>query len=147
MVIFLLPTTQTSEQRLTDAQERLLGHEQRCGEQTKLIAEMSMKTEQNATIVDSLKDKLHEAVAERRAAEGQLVNAELKKQEAEQRNRELMEISGRKEEMVQRLQSRVEELVQEMAMLSAQVEAGKADSRRHAEHIKERASNKVQTVA
>lgn len=118
-------------------------HEHQCGEQTRLIAELSMKSEQNAGIMDSLKDRLHEAVAERRAMETKLGGAEQKQQDAEQRNRELMGISGRKEDMVQRLQGRVEEVVQEMASLSAQVEAAKAEGRRQAEQIKERSSNKV----
>lgn len=118
-------------------------HEHQCGEQTRLIAELSVKSEQNASIIDSLKDKLHGAVSERRATETKLAAAEQKQQDAEQRNRELMGISGRKEDMVQRLQGRVEEVVQEMTSLSAQVEAAKTDGRRQAEQIKDRSSNKV----
>lgn len=93
--------------------------------------------------MESLKGKLHEAMADRRAQEGQLAMTEQKRQEAEQQNRELIGISGRKEEMVQRLQCRVEEVVQEMATQSAQLDASKAESRRYAEQIKDRASNKV----
>ena len=93
--------------------------------------------------MDSLKDKLHEAVMERRSLESKLVSAEQKKQDLEQQNRELLSTSGRKEEMVQRLQSRVEELVHEMALLSAQVDSAKADGRKQVEQAKERASNKV----
>lgn len=93
--------------------------------------------------MDSLKGKLHETVAEKRGLEAQLASAEQKRQEAEQQNRELMGISGRKEEMVQRLQSRVEEVVQEMATQSAQLDASKAEARRHTDQLKERASTKV----
>ncbi len=102
-----------------------------------------MKAEQNAGMVDSLKEQLHQALSERRALEGRLAAAEEQRQEAEQQRRELMGISGRKEELVQRLQGRVEELVQELAGLSAQLEAAKADARRQAEHIRDRASSKV----
>ena len=75
--------------------------------------------------------------------ESQSVTAEQKRQEVEQQNRELIGISGRKEEMVQRLQARVEELVQEMATLSAQLDSSKAEARRHTDQIKDRAANKV----
>ena len=128
---------------MSDAQERLLSHEQQCGEQSRLIAELTVKAEQNVSIVESLKDKLHETMAERRAIEGQLHTLQQKQQDVEQQNRELMGISGRKEDMVQRLQSRVEELVQEVATLAAQAESAKTDSRRQVEQIKERASSKV----
>ncbi len=142
---YYMPHThiQTTEQRLSDTQERLMTQEHQCGEQTRLLAELSIKAEQNAGLTDSLKDRLHEAVAERRAMEGRVMASEKQQQEAEQRGRELMGISGRKEDMVQRLQSRVEELVQEMAALSAQVEAAKADGRRQADQIRDRSSNKV----
>lgn len=118
-------------------------HEHQCGEQTRLIAEFSIKAEQNSGMIDSLKDKLHQAVMERRAVESKLVPAEQKRQDVEQQNRELLGISGRKEDMVQRLQSRVEEVVQEMTLLSAQVDTAKADGRKQVEHVKERSSNKV----
>lgn len=102
-----------------------------------------MKAEQNSSVMDSLKDKLHAAVMERRAAESKLVSAEQKRQDMEQQNRELLGISGRKEDMVQRLQARVEELVQEMTLQSTQVDTAKADARKQVEHVKERSSNKV----
>lgn len=134
---------QSSELRLSETQERLLTHEQRCGEQSKLIAELSVKAEQNAGIAESLKEKLQQATSERRNLEGRLAASEDQRQEADQQRRELMGISGRKEEMVQRLQGRVEELVQELAGLSAQLEAAKTDARRQADHIRDRASSKV----
>lgn len=102
-----------------------------------------MKAEQNATIIDSLKDKLHESVAERRVVENRLGTAEKKQLEFEHQNKELIGISGRKEDMVQRLQGRVEELVQEVSGASAHQESIKADYRRQSEQIKERSSNKV----
>jgi predicted nuclease with TOPRIM domain len=102
-----------------------------------------MKTEQNSGVIDALKNKLHEAAMERRAVESKLASAEQKRQDMEQQNRELLGISGRKEEMVQRLQGRVEEVVQEMTLLSAQVDTAKADGRKQVEHAKERATNKV----
>ena len=104
-----------------------------------------MKAEQTAAMVDSLKEKLHEATAERRAVEGRLVSTEHSKQELEQQNRELLGISARKEELVRRLQERVEQLVQEITALTAQAESAKNDGRRQAEHVKERASSKVCT--
>ena len=139
----LAPLPQSSELRLSETQERLMTHEQRCGEQSKLIAELTVKAEQNAGLAESLKEKLHQAASDQRNLEGRLAAAEEQRQEAEQQRRELMGISGRKEEMVQRLQGRVEELVQELAGLSAQLEAAKADARRQADHIRDRASSKV----
>ena len=118
-------------------------HDQRSGEQTRLVAELSVRAEQGVATIDSLKEKLHEAVADRRAMETRLASSDRRQNEMEQQNRELMGISGRKEDMVQRLQKRVEELTQEVATMSAQVEAGKTDARRHTEQVKERASAKV----
>ncbi len=117
--------------------------DQRSGEQTRMIAELTVRAEQGAATIDSLKEKLHEAVAERRAMETRLASSDRRQSEVEQQNRELMGISGRKEDMVQRLQKRIEEQTQEVATMSAQLEAGKADSRRHAEQVKERATAKV----
>ena len=104
-----------------------------------------MKAEQSTGMVEALKEKLKEASSELQAVEGRLATAEDHRQEAEHQRRELMGISGRKEEMVQRLQGRVEELVQETASLSAQLESAKAETRRQSEHIRERAASKVST--
>ena len=121
-------------------------HEQRSGEQNRLIAELTVKLEQSTGAMESLRAKLCKAISDKRAVEAQLISTEKRAQESEQQSRELMGISGRKEEMVQRLQSRVEELVQEMAGLSAQIESGKVETRRHNEQLKERASSKVITT-
>ena len=64
-------------------------------------------------------------------------------QDSDQQNRELVAISGKKEESIQRLQHRVEELLQEVASLTAQMETSKGESRRHVEQIKDRAAGKV----
>lgn len=120
-----------------------MAHEHRSDEQNRLVNELRLRAEQSAANTEALKEKLHEAIAEKRAMEVKLLGAEQRQQEAEKQNRELLGISGRKEDMVQRLQKRVEELVQELATTSAQMETGKLEARRHVDQIKERAANKV----
>ena len=66
-------------------------------------------------------------------------------QEAEQQNRELMSLAARKEEGVQKLQGRVEELLHTASSLSGQLEAGRADSRHQLEQAKDKTASKVRS--
>ena len=67
-------------------------------------------------------------------------------QEAEQQNRELMSLAARKEEGVQKLQGRVEELLHTASSLSGQMEAGRADCRHQLEQAKDKTASKVCTL-
>ena len=71
------------------------------------------------------------------------MSAEQRQREVEEQSREMMAISGKKEEVVQRLQHRIEEQVQEIATLSAQAESIRTDARRQVEQAKDRAAGKV----
>lgn len=121
--------------------------DQRSGEQSRHLADLKARMDQNAATIDTLKERLQTATADKRALEVRLAAAEQRQHESEEQSREMMNISGRKEEVVQRLQARVEELVQEVATLSAQLEAARADTRRQLEQAKDRATGKVREVS
>lgn len=117
--------------------------DQRTGEQCRQLVEMKARMDQNSTTIDTLKERLQNSVAEKRSLEAKLAIAERRQQECEEQSREMMNLSGRKEEAVHKLQGRVDEMVQEGATLSAQLEASRTDTRRQLEHSKERSSGKV----
>lgn len=117
--------------------------EQHSGEQSRLIADLRAKVDQNATTIDVLKERLQSTIATKRALEVRLAEAEQRQHESEEQSREMMGISGKKEEAVQRMQGRLEELVQEVATTSTLLETSRADTRRQLEQAKDRALGKV----
>ena len=143
MKIYFSFSHQASEIRLQDAHERLLSYDQRTSEQTKLIAELTAKAEQHNDTMEGLREKWHGSSAENRALNSRVDSSERRLRELEEQNRELMSIASKKEESAQRLQNRVEELIQEVSSLTAQLEGSRSDSKRHTEHIKDRAASKV----
>lgn len=121
----------------------MIAYDQRSSEQTKLIAELTAKTEHHSEAMESLREKWHGSSAENRSLSSRLENSERRLREVEEQNRELMSVASRKEESVERLQSRVEELIQEVSSLTAQLEGARSDAKRTQEHIKDRAASKV----
>lgn len=118
-------------------------YDQRTSEQTKLIAELTAKAEHHNEAMESLRDKWHDCNAEKKTLSSQVDISNSRLRDVEEQNRELMAIASKKEENVQRLQSRVEELIQEVSSLSAQLETNRSDSKRHSEHLKDRAASKA----
>jgi chromosome segregation ATPase len=121
----------------------LIASDQRSSEQTRLIAELTAKTEHHGEAMESLREKWHTSSAESRSLSSRLESSERRLREMEEQNRELMSVASRKEENVERLQSRVEELIQEASSLTAQLEGARSDAKRTQEHIKDRAASKV----
>lgn len=139
----LMLSIQATEIRLQDAQERLVAYEQRASEQTKLIAELTAKAEQHSVTMEGLREKWRDSSAENRALSTQVDSSDRRLKDVEEQNRDLMSIASKKEENIQRLQSKVEDLVQEVSSLTAQLETSRSDSKRQTEHLKDRAASKV----
>ena len=134
---------QTTESHLAEAQDKLLMQEQRLTDQNRMMAELRARLDQSNAGIDSYKERMHNASVDKKSMEAKLASAEQRQREIEEQSREMMAISGKKEEVVQRLQHRIEEQVQEIATLSAQVESIRVDARRQVEQAKDRAAGKV----
>ncbi len=93
--------------------------------------------------MDEVRDKWHESSGESRAMAARLELQERRLQETEQQNRELAEMVGKKDEDVQRLQGRVEELLRDVAAANSQQELSKSGYKRQVEQTKDRAASKV----
>ena len=93
--------------------------------------------------MEGLREKWHGSSAENRALNSRVESSERRLRELEEQNREMMSIASKKEENIQRLQNRVEDLLQEVSSLTAQLEANRSDSKRQTEHLKDRAATKV----
>ena len=93
--------------------------------------------------MEGVREKWHGSSAENRALNSRVESSERRLRELEEQNREMMSIASKKEENVQRLQNRVEDLLQEVSSLTAQLEASRSDSKRQTEHLKDRAATKV----
>lgn len=63
-------------------------------------------------------------------------------QELDQQNRELMALTNKKEETIQRLQGRMEEFIREKTALSSQLDSLRADLRHQTEELRERAAGR-----
>ena len=120
-----------------------MAYDQRSSEQTKLIAELTAKAEHHSEAMEGLREKWHGSSAENRALSTRVESTDRRLRELEEQNRDLMTISGKKEENAQRLQNRVEDLVQEVSSLTTQLETSRSDSKRQSEHLKDRAASKV----
>jgi len=134
---------QTTEAHLAETHDKLKMQEQRVSDQNQLLAELRSRVDQSHATTDSYKNQLYSASVEKKSIEAKLMSAEQRQREVEEQSREMMAISGKKEEVVHRLQHRIEEQVQEIATLSAQTESIRADSRRQVEQAKDRAAGKV----
>ena len=63
-------------------------------------------------------------------------------QESEKQNRDLIVITGKKEEMIQQLQRKEQQNLEELASLNRQLDTVRSDSRKHGEELRERAVTK-----
>lgn len=120
-----------------------MSYEQRAADQTRLIAELNAKLDQTNSTMDNVRDKWHESTGENRSMVARLEVQERRLQDTEQQNRELMEIAGKREDAIQKLQGRVEELVREVSSVTSKYEMAKSDYRRQTEQNKDRAASKV----
>ncbi len=132
-----------TEVHLRDTQERLSSYEQRSIDQAQQIAELNTKLEMTTTSMDDVRDKWHESTGEKRTMLARLEVQERRIHETEQQNRELIEMVGKKEDDIRRLQGRVEELIRGVASASTHNELGKSEHRRQLEQVKDRAVSKV----
>ncbi len=133
-----------TEIHLRDTQERLSSYEQRSIDQAQQIASLNTKLDQTTTSMDDVRDKWHESTGEKKTMVARLDVQERRIHETEQQNRELMEMVGKKEDNIRRLQGRVEELLHGVASASTHNELGKSEHRRQLEHVKDKAASKVQ---
>ncbi|XP_065830108.1 outer dense fiber protein 2-like isoform X2 [Oscarella lobularis] len=134
-----------SELRLQDAQDRLSSYEKKMADHTQLIGELTAKVESQSQQLDSWRDKWHSLLEENRTLSSQGEGAERKLIDVEQHNRELVSLASRKEESLQKSQTRIEELSHEIGSLKRQLDNSLSDSRRQMDEVKERYAAKERT--
>lgn len=132
----------TTELKLHDATEKLLSYERRNTDNTKLIAELTAKVENQSDHLDNVKEKLDSV---RNEHVGVATHAEVltrKCHELEEQNRDLLQNCAKREEAIHQLNLRLDEKNHEGQSLSRQLESALHDSRKLAETTRDKISAK-----
>lgn len=132
----------TTEVRLKDSHGRLAALEQQIANQTQLIGELTAKSEQHSKTADEMREKWHGSMADNRVLSTRIENAEKRAQEAESQNKDLVAIAMKKEEMIQKLQHRIDEQCEQLTSIRFQMESTKEEAKQLCEQQKEKAVTK-----
>ncbi|XP_013420317.1 outer dense fiber protein 2 [Lingula anatina] len=136
----------TTELKLQDAQERLLVYERKNTDNTKLIAELTVKVEHQTEHVESFKDRLHAAEDDNRALRGKVDTLERRLQDADDHSRELASTVAKRDESIHQANQKLEEKIRENGSLTRQLETALTDSRRQMEQAREKATTKERNM-
>lgn len=96
--------------------------------------------------MNTVRDKWHESTATNKSMEAHMEIQEKRLQETEKQNRELMEIAGTRDSSIQKLQSKVEQLLCEVSSVSAKHEMSNSDHERQLDQVRDKAANKVTII-
>nr|CAB3264551.1 outer dense fiber protein 2-like [Phallusia mammillata] len=129
-----------TEMKLQDTQDKLHVFEQRSAEQTRIIAELTNKTEDRADETSSLRQRIVALNDENRALEARLQILQVKLDDRDVRVKETVLDTVGKDERIQQLQLKFEEANHEKVSFKRQLEAAVADSRKAVESEVEKAA-------
>ncbi|XP_071509916.1 outer dense fiber protein 2-like [Diadema antillarum] len=135
----------TTEQKLLEATEKLLSHEQKSLDQTKLITELSTKVDHHGSQMELFRQKWMTAEDECRALQAKQDSLQRRLQEADDQNRELHTTLTKREEAVHQAQLRLEEKTRDSTSLTRQLEQSVADNRRLEDEAREKALARERT--
>ncbi|XP_078495501.1 outer dense fiber protein 2-like isoform X2 [Ciona intestinalis] len=119
-----------TEMKLQDTQDKLHVFEQRSADQTRVIADMTNKAEDYSSETAMLRQRIAALSDENRALEARMDIMHVKLDDRDTRVKESVMDTVNKDERIQILQLRVEELTHERNSLKRQLEAAVADSRK-----------------
>ncbi|XP_076822290.1 outer dense fiber protein 2-like isoform X1 [Clavelina lepadiformis] len=117
-----------TEMKLRDAQDKLHVYEQRSVEQTRIIAELTNKGDDHNDEVTTLRQRISALTDENRALEARLQILHVKLDDRDVRVKETVLDTVNKDEKIQQLQLKLEELTHERDSLRRQLEAAVRDS-------------------
>ncbi|XP_003386665.2 PREDICTED: outer dense fiber protein 2-like [Amphimedon queenslandica] len=124
--------------KLQDSKERLAQYEQATADQTRMIADLRIKS----SSVDNLKEKLQDKKSEVKTAAVKIELLEKKLADSDKQNKDLLLITSKKEELIQQLQFKEEQYIEEIASLNRQLDSSRSDARRQIEDMKNRNESK-----
>ncbi|KAJ1133753.1 hypothetical protein NDU88_000229 [Pleurodeles waltl] len=136
----------STECKLQECQEQLLGYEKKNNELSCMISDLRMRMEQQGDKMESTRERFQFAVEENKQLNLKLEELERKLDEAGAQNRDLVQIVAKREESIHQNQVRLEEKTRECASLARQLEAAIQDAKRQVEQTRERASSKERTT-
>ncbi|XP_033732389.1 outer dense fiber protein 2-like isoform X3 [Pecten maximus] len=142
----------TTELKLHDANERIIMYERKNTENTKLITELTAKSELTTDKVEHVSDtleqmrsKCHDMQDDNRLLQGKVESLERKLHDAEDHCREMMTSVAKAEEASHQQNLRLEEKTRENASLTRQLENALSDIRRQNDQSRDKASQKERT--
>ncbi|XP_021362362.1 outer dense fiber protein 2-like isoform X5 [Mizuhopecten yessoensis] len=142
----------TTELKLHDANERIIMYERKNTENTKLITELTAKSEISTDKVEHVSDtleqmrsKCHDMQDDNRLLQGKVESVERKLHDAEDHCREMMTAVAKAEETAHQQNLRLEEKNRENASLTRQLENALSDIRRQNDQSRDKASQKERT--
>ncbi|XP_069119448.1 outer dense fiber protein 2-like isoform X5 [Argopecten irradians] len=140
----------STELKLHDANERIIMYERKNTENTKLITELTAKSELTTDKVEHVSDSLeqmrskcHDMQDDNRLLQGKVESLERKLHDAEDHCREMMTSVAKAEEAAHQQNLRLEEKTRENASLTRQLENALSDIRRQNDQSRDKASQKV----
>ncbi|XP_069465265.1 outer dense fiber protein 2 isoform X1 [Ambystoma mexicanum] len=136
----------STECKLQECQEQLLGYEKKNNELSSMISDLRMRMEQQGDKMESTRERFQSAVEENKQLNMRLEELERKLDEAGSQNRDLVQIVAKREESIHQNQVRLEEKSRDCASLARQLEVAIQDARRQVEQTRERATSKERTT-
>uniref|UniRef100_H2ZEZ2 Outer dense fiber protein 2 n=1 Tax=Ciona savignyi TaxID=51511 RepID=H2ZEZ2_CIOSA len=129
-----------TEMKLQDAQDKLHVYEQRSAEQSRIIADMTTKTEDHSSETATLRQRIAALSDENRALEARLNIMHVKLDDRDTRVKETVLDTATKDEKIQILQLKMEEVTHERNSFKRQLESAIADTRKAITAENEKAS-------
>ncbi|CAG5119721.1 unnamed protein product [Candidula unifasciata] len=134
-----------TELRLQEANEKILAHEKRNAEYTKMIAELTAKLEYNSQSLDQVKLKCNDSQDSSRSLQSRHEAMERRLRELEEKNLELQAGQTKLQETLHQDSLRLEEKVRENASLTRQLENALSDNHRQHDQSRDRFLSKERT--
>ncbi|KAI6656356.1 Outer dense fiber protein 2 isoform X3 [Oopsacas minuta] len=122
--------------------EKVKSLEDLLSKQTLTITDFSEREKGHLTLNDNTRERLFHVSGENKVFQDRVSELERRVIECDQQNRDLINISSKKEEALQRVQTRLEEVTNENINLSRQYESRRTESRRQVEQMREKLSSR-----
>ncbi|XP_039620251.1 outer dense fiber protein 2-like isoform X2 [Polypterus senegalus] len=131
-----------TELKLQDCQEQVQSYEKKTVEQSTILTELRVKVEQQGSQVESVREKNVTLVEENKLLHQKIDILERKLDDANEQNRELVQVIAKREETIHNNQLRLEEKSRECSLLTRQTDNAIEDARRQMDQTRERALSK-----
>uniref|UniRef100_A0A0B7A1L7 Outer dense fiber protein 2 n=2 Tax=Arion vulgaris TaxID=1028688 RepID=A0A0B7A1L7_9EUPU len=134
-----------TELRLQEANEKVVSHEKRNIENTRIIAELTAKLDCNSESLDQFRSRCSDSQDSNRSLQSKYETLERRLRELEEKNLELHASQVKLQESLHQESMRLEEKARENASLTRQLENALTDGRKHNEQSRDRYLTKERT--